>query len=73
MGAEGAAAAIGRTAPASCIAHVERIPARPAAYADPDRPLPPPLADWLAREGIRLYTHQAHAARRPSARGGTSC
>ena len=58
MGAEGAAAAIGRDAPASCIAHVEQIPARMAEYAEPARPLPPPLSGWLAREGIRLYTHQ---------------
>ena len=52
---------IGRGAPASCIAHVERIPGRPAEYAEPSRPLPGPLADWLARDGIRLYSHQARA------------
>ncbi|MEN6517030.1 MAG: DEAD/DEAH box helicase [Methanospirillum sp.] len=58
---EGAAAAIGRAAPATCIAHVERIPARPAEYAVPSRPLPDQLTDWLTREGIRLYTHQVRA------------
>ncbi len=61
MGAEGAAAAIKRDAPVSCIAHVEQIPARTAEYAEPARPLPSPLSGWLAREGIRLYTHQAGA------------
>ena len=51
MQAEGAAAAIGRAAPASCIAHVERLPGRPAEYAVPRGPLPTPLEDWLAVKG----------------------
>lgn len=52
---------IGGPGPASCIAHVERLPAKEARYAEPVRPLPSPLASWLAREGVRLYTHQAAA------------
>jgi DEAD/DEAH box helicase domain-containing protein len=61
MEAEGAAAAIGRAAPTSCIAHVERFPGRAAEYAVPSRPLAAPIAGWLDREGIRLYTHQVRA------------
>ncbi len=61
MEADRLAAAIARSAPDACVAHVERLPARPAAYAEPSRPLPEPLAGWLARDGIRLYTHQARA------------
>lgn len=44
------------------IAHVEDIPASPARYADPVRPLPEFLSERLAEQGIRsLYTHQAEA------------
>jgi len=42
--------------------HVKRLPARPARFADPAAPLPPPLAAGLARLSIeRLYVHQARA------------
>ena len=42
--------------------HVKSLPARPAAFADPTRPLPGPLARGLAAAGIdRLYVHQARA------------
>ncbi len=37
------------------------IPPRPAAYAEPPEELPLPAKAWLAREGIRLYAHQAEA------------
>ncbi len=44
------------------IAHVERLPARAARFAEPAAPLPPPLAAALAARGVfRLYTHQAAA------------
>ena len=44
------------------IVHIEEIPRRPARYADPARPLAPPLQAALAARGIeRLYTHQAAA------------
>jgi DEAD/DEAH box helicase domain-containing protein len=44
------------------IVHEERFPARPAQYADPAQPLPPPLRDALRRRGVeRLFTHQAAA------------
>ncbi len=61
MTAEDAATAIAQDAQAACIAHIERMPGRAAEYAIPSRPLPEPLAGWLAREGIRLYTHQVRA------------
>ncbi|MCB1164221.1 DEAD/DEAH box helicase, partial [bacterium] len=45
-----------------CLAHVERIPAREARFADPAAPLPESLRAALAADGIeRLYRHQAHA------------
>ena len=45
------------------VAHHRVFPGRPAAYADPARPLPRPLAELLAGRGIRrLYAHQARAA-----------
>ena len=44
------------------IAHVEEIPAREAAYAELDVPLPPRLAGALAGQGMaRFYGHQAEA------------
>ena len=61
MQADRAAGAIGRASPASCIAHVERMPGRAADTRTRPRPLPAPLAGWLTREGIRLYTHQVRA------------
>ncbi|MCS7235991.1 MAG: DEAD/DEAH box helicase [Armatimonadota bacterium] len=46
----------------SRVVHVERLPPRPARFADPQAPLPPLLAEALARLGIRrLYSHQARA------------
>jgi len=42
--------------------HVRSLPAREAAYAEPQEPLPGPLAEGLAAAGIsRLYVHQARA------------
>jgi len=44
------------------IIHVEHLPAREARYGQLDRPLPPALAQALARKGAHnLYTHQAQA------------
>jgi DEAD/DEAH box helicase domain-containing protein len=44
------------------VVHVERLPAKPAAYAEPQQPIPGPVLEMLARAGIeRLYTHQARA------------
>ena len=44
------------------IVHVETLPARQARWADFAKPLPAPLADYLARLGIeRLYSHQVEA------------
>jgi DEAD/DEAH box helicase domain-containing protein len=44
------------------IAHVERLVARPARYAEPEQPLAAPLPAVLGRLGIeRLYIHQARA------------
>jgi DEAD/DEAH box helicase domain-containing protein len=44
------------------VAHVRAMPGRAARYADPAEPLPAPLAEGLARNGIeRLYVHQARA------------
>ncbi|MBC7106169.1 MAG: DEAD/DEAH box helicase, partial [Firmicutes bacterium] len=37
---------------------VKEVPAREPEYASPDPPLPPPLAGYLERRGIRLYRHQ---------------
>jgi DEAD/DEAH box helicase domain-containing protein len=42
--------------------HVQEIPAREAVYSELEPPLPPRLADSLARVGVRqLYAHQAEA------------
>jgi len=42
--------------------HVRRMPARRAAFAEPERPFPGPVRALLAGSGIeRLYTHQAEA------------
>ncbi len=56
-------AALGRDARlAGEVRHLERIPARPARYGDPNPPLPPRLARALAAAGVeRLYAHQARA------------
>ncbi|MDR7431257.1 MAG: DUF1998 domain-containing protein [Armatimonadota bacterium] len=44
------------------VVHVERVPPRPARFADPASPLPTRLVEALERAGIRrLYTHQAQA------------
>ena len=47
------------------LAHVERLPARPARYAAPARPLAPELREALTALGVeRLYAHQAVAVDR---------
>ena len=52
------------------LAHLERLPARPAIFDEIDPPLPGALAQRLAEQGIeRLYRHQAQAVR--SIRTGT--
>jgi DEAD/DEAH box helicase domain-containing protein len=44
------------------LAHLERLPARPAIFADLDPPLPGALAHRLRGQGIeRLYRHQVRA------------
>src|SRR5262245_47977143 len=44
------------------VAHWETLPARPARHGDLSIPLPEPLAESLASQGIeRLYTHQVQA------------
>ena len=44
------------------IAHWETLPARPARHGELSIPLPTPLAESLAAQGIeRLYTHQVQA------------
>ena len=43
------------------LAHVRVIPDQEARYGIPGRPLPPCLERYLARGGIRLYTHQVEA------------
>ena len=43
------------------VAHVRVIPAQEARYGIPGRPLPASLDRYLARKGIRLYTHQVEA------------
>ncbi len=43
------------------VAHVESRPGTSARYTLPGDPLPPPLATWLDRDGIRLYEHQVQA------------
>ena len=44
------------------IAHWETLPARPARHGELSIPLPAPLAESLAAQGIeRLYTHQVQA------------
>lgn len=46
----------------SRVVHVERVPPRPARFADPAEPLPAPLVRALEASGIRrLYVHQARA------------
>lgn len=40
------------------------VPGREPRFAEPRRPLPPPLSDYLAGHGIRLYTHQVEALER---------
>jgi DEAD/DEAH box helicase domain-containing protein len=55
------------------LAHVERLAARPARYAEPLRPLAPELAEALAEQGVeRLYLHQARAVDLARA-GGSLC
>jgi len=43
------------------IAHLEIRSAHEAEYGELDQPLPPTLADVLARRGLRLYRHQVEA------------
>jgi DEAD/DEAH box helicase domain-containing protein len=44
------------------IAHIENIPARPAAYGELEEPPPPQLQEILIKQGIEsLYTHQVDA------------
>lgn len=46
------------------IAHIERLPPHEPAYGVVSPPLPQPLAAYLKRLGIRLYTHQCDAIER---------
>ena len=47
------------------VVHAERLPARPAQFADLNPPLPPELRQALAHQGIeRLYSHQVEAIER---------
>jgi DEAD/DEAH box helicase domain-containing protein len=47
------------------IAHIRRLPQRPAKFGELSRPLPEPLQNILTREGIEnLYCHQALAVER---------
>ncbi|MFH1646851.1 MAG: DEAD/DEAH box helicase, partial [Chloroflexota bacterium] len=53
-----------RTRPAydGQVAHIERLPSRPARYGEMDEPLVPRLRDCLEAHGLsRLYSHQAEA------------
>ncbi len=44
------------------VVHVERLSARPPVYGELEAPLPEPVAQALARAGVRaLYSHQAQA------------
>ncbi|HDH41858.1 MAG TPA: DEAD/DEAH box helicase [Candidatus Altiarchaeales archaeon] len=43
------------------IEHIEEIPAREPRYGKLDKPLPNILQNYLDREGIKLYSHQADA------------
>ncbi len=44
------------------VVHHQEIPGSPAIYAEPEIPLPPPLRQALAGQGVdRLYSHQAEA------------
>lgn len=52
------------------IAHIEVIPAREAVFGTLAEPLPDPLASYLDRRGIRLYSHQCTAIE--AIRGGGS-
>lgn len=46
----------------SRVAHYRHLPARPARFGAPARPLHPALAEALADQGVtRLYSHQAQA------------
>ena len=56
------------------IAHIERLPARPARFADLSKPLPDPLPSVLESTGIQqLYSHQVTAiALRASAAPATA-
>lgn len=56
------AALIGSQRLGHLVVHHRVLPAQPAAYADPLRPFPRPVAGLLAGRGIeRLYAHQARA------------
>ncbi len=43
------------------IEHVEEIPKKEPRYGMLEKPLPPPIKEYLERRNIRLYTHQAEA------------
>jgi DEAD/DEAH box helicase domain-containing protein len=45
----------------SRVADIREIPPQEARCADPAAPLPGEIRDFLDRQGIRLYTHQAQA------------
>lgn len=46
------------------IVHIEEIPAKDAHFGELEKPLPSCLQDYLARKGIKLYSHQADAINR---------
>ncbi|MDD5419595.1 MAG: DEAD/DEAH box helicase, partial [Methanomicrobiaceae archaeon] len=46
------------------IVHIEALPPRPPRYGTLLRPLPEAIEAYLARKGIRLYTHQCEAVDR---------
>ena len=46
------------------IAHIQKIPGRDAVFSNEPEILPAKVRDWLSKEGIRLYSHQAERLRR---------
>ncbi len=46
---------------AGCLVHTRIFPEKGAAYREPQAPLAPPLQQYLDRNDLRLYTHQAEA------------
>ncbi len=43
------------------IAHIQKIPGRDAVFSNEPEILPARVRDWLSKEGLRLYSHQAEA------------